>query len=85
MSRWSVAYTDGSTAEVKTTVGDIVAFEKANGRLLDSKSLSDISWLVWRAATRLGQTGDEFQVWADKVDDYDPVADAPLAPPVPPS
>lgn len=87
-ARWVVTYADGSTAKVKTVLGDILAFEDAHeGRTLDSQAISDLTWLVWRGLRRVEPSIPEFKEWADTVDDFDPdkEGDAPLAPPGAPS
>lgn len=86
VARWIVTYDDGTTAKVKTVLGDIIAYENAHdGRHLDVTNLSDLTWLVWRGCSRLGQTGLAFQAWADTVDDFDPEPEPPLVPPGAPS
>lgn len=85
-AEWLVTFANGETLTIPTVVGDIVAFELAHeGRSASISSMSDLTWLVWRGATRLGKTTDAFQDWADGVSDFDPVASAPLAPPDLPS
>lgn len=85
-AEWLVTFANGETLTIPTVVGDVVAFELSHeGRSVSMSSMSDLTWLVWRGATRLGKTTAEFQEWADGVSDFDPVSTPPLAQPDSPS
>lgn len=81
MTAWQIDFADGTTKEVQTVVGDVCAFETDRKKKLDATSLADLTWLVWRASTRLKQTKLPFQAWADTVNDFNPVSADPLEQP----
>jgi hypothetical protein len=59
-----VRYHDGSEQLCAARMGDVVAFEIERDRPPNTKSVADVTWLIWRG---LGKPHDDFQTWADSV------------------
>ena len=70
--------TDGSQPEVRSTIAQVLAWErnhKGASWISAGRSLTDMIWLGWAALKKQGQTEDDFQLFASRVEDFaaDPV------------
>ena len=70
---FNVQYVDGSAAVAVASVADQVAFEREHDKSIATLSgdfrLTDMCWLAWHGLKRTGQTGDEFDVWIERVEE----------------
>lgn len=86
MTAWKVDFTDDTSIEVTTVIGDFVAFEADRKRKLEISSLADLTWIIWRACSkRLKITKLGYQEWSDTVADFNAQRAVPLEPTEPPS
>lgn len=59
-----VTFADGGEVIARPRLGDLVAFESANGRPPVTSSISDLLWILHRAL----RTETPFQEWVDTID-----------------
>lgn len=58
--------------EVRSSVGDVIRWERLNGRgFMDKKpGATDLLWLGWAAAKRQGLLTDDFDTFTTKILDF---------------
>lgn len=75
----NIIFNDGGTKECEAIFADFVAFERTWNRSVTKFEtelrLTDIAWLAWKTQIRCKNTQEQFDLWLEKVETIDVIAD----------
>lgn len=74
-----IVFNDASTKDCTAIFADFVAFERTWNRSVTKFEtelrLTDIAWLAWKTQIRVKNTQEQFDIWLEKVETIDVIAD----------
>lgn len=75
----NIIFNDGTTKNCEAIFADFVAFERTWNRSVTKFEtelrLTDIAWLAWKSQIRVKNTQEQFDLWLEKVETIDVIAD----------
>lgn len=74
-----IIFNDASTQDCEAIFADFVSFERTWNRSVTKFEtelrLTDIAWLAWKTQIRCKNTQEQFDIWLEKVENIDVIAE----------
>lgn len=81
-----IIFSDGGTKDCEAIFADFVAFERTWNRSVTKFEtelrLTDVAWLAWKTQIRCKVTQEQFDIWLEKVENIDVIAEEDSVTPV---